>query len=268
MKVAVLLTGQLRTFEMVKYLHMNSLILKYNTDVFLGIDICNKYQTEHKNSTIRTNMQTVKDAIQFFKPVETFILEDFTDEFNKIQKDEKEFDLSNYRPMFQQYYVVKQTYKMLIDRINNGEKYDIIIRLRFDQFLFSDEVPIAPQLYDDILKKIAYNTNNTTILQNYTKDKTFIFEEIHDNTIYVFGFGDYKHYKYVNDQFFYHTQSILTQMFEFYDNILSLLKYCQQNEIGHVGATYECILYVYVKHSNNIQVKKSNIYGIFIREFD
>lgn len=34
MKVAVLLTGQLRTFEMVKHLHMNALISKYNADVF------------------------------------------------------------------------------------------------------------------------------------------------------------------------------------------------------------------------------------------
>lgn len=75
MKVVVLLTGQLRTFEMVKYLHMNTLILKYNADVFLRIDICNKYQCEYKNSTDATDINNL---------INTFILDNYYEEFNKI----------------------------------------------------------------------------------------------------------------------------------------------------------------------------------------
>lgn len=51
MKIAILLTGNLRTVEMVKHLHMNSLIKPYNADVFLGIDTSNKLQVEYQNST-------------------------------------------------------------------------------------------------------------------------------------------------------------------------------------------------------------------------
>ena len=268
MKVAVLLTGQLRTFEMVKYLHMNALISKYNADVFLGIDICNKYQCEYKNSNVQTDSQIVNNATDFFKPIDTFILDDFTDEFNKL-KPPKKLDISQFQLLFRQYYVVKNTYELLINHINNKDiKYDLIIRLRFDQFIFSDEVPISPQLYDNVLNTILYNTINTELLDNYTKDKQFVFDEVDDNTIYVLGFGDFKHYKYANDQFFYHSQSILTQMFEFYDNILPIMKYCNKNKIGNDGALIECIFYLYITKFNNINLKRSNISGFFIRELN
>ena len=269
MNIAILLTGQLRTFNMVKYLHMNSLILKYNADIFLGIDLSNTFQTEsNKNSINKTNMENINDAIQYFNPVDTFILDDFTEEFNNITTNSiNNFNYHNivhFEGMLRQYYVVKNTYKMLI---NNNKKYDLILRLRFDQFIFSDDVPIAPELYDSTLNTILYNEKNTNILKNYTIDKKFIFDELHDNDIYVLGFGDYKHYKYVNDQFFYHNNSILIKMFEFYDNIVPLLKHCDENNIGNLGAIYECIFYIYLT-KNNINFKKGNISGIFIREYN
>ena len=65
MKIAILLTGQLRTFEMVKYLHMNSLIKQYDADVFLGIDVSNTLQCANKNSTSQTNLQYVNNATFF-----------------------------------------------------------------------------------------------------------------------------------------------------------------------------------------------------------
>ena len=104
--------------------------------------------------------------------------------------------------MFQQYYVVKNTYKLLLNHINNGNHYDLIIRLRFDQFIFSDEVHIPSQIYDTSYNAILYNQQNNDILKKWTEDKTFIFDEIEDNTLYVFGIGDFKHYKFANDQFF------------------------------------------------------------------
>ena len=151
MKVAVLLTGQLRTFEMVKYLHMNALIKQYNADVFLGIDINNKLQVEYRNSTVDTEEQLVINAINFFKPIDTFVLNDFSLEGvpnNDIMR-------------FRQYYLVKNTYKNLKTHIdNNNIKYDLIIRLRFDQYIFSTEVPILPQLWNKKLQVILYNEDN------------------------------------------------------------------------------------------------------------
>ena len=84
----------------------------------------------------------------------------------------------------------------------------------------------------------------------------------------MLGFGDFKHYKYANDQFFYHNQSILAQMFRFYDNILRIMKYCNKKKIGNDGALIECIFYLYITKFNNINIKRSNISGFFIRELN
>ena len=44
---------------MTKYLHINSLILKYNADVFLGINIHNTLQNGNKNNSDKTNHDTL-----------------------------------------------------------------------------------------------------------------------------------------------------------------------------------------------------------------
>jgi hypothetical protein len=268
MKIAVLLTGQLRTFEMVKYLHMNALIQKYDTDVFLGIDLCNHLQNYHKNSKSKTSISSLDSAVDFFKPIDTFVLDDFTDEMNRLQLLSNKCKRKSIELLFRQYYVVKNTYNLLINHIQNTEqKYDFIIRLRFDQLIFSNEVPMCPGIYDNVVRTVLYNEKNAQLINDYTKDKKFEFNELNDNTLYVFNFGDFKHYKYANDQFFYHTPSILTNMFEFYDNILPLMTYASENNMGNSGAFIECIFYLYITKLNNITFKRSNIHGIFIREF-
>ena len=257
MKVAVLLTGQLRTFEMVKYLHMNALIKQYNADVFLGIDISNKLQVEYQNSIVDTDKQLVINAIEFFNPIDIFVLKNFS------LKGVPNNDIRRFR----QYYLVKKTYKMLKTHIdNNNIKYDLIIRLRFDQYIFSTEVPILPGLWNEKLEVILYNEDNINILKNYPLDKKFIFEEINDNTIYVFSFGDFSTYKYANDQFFYHNHSLIEKMFNFYDNMLDIVKYCIKQTGGGTQCLTEYIFYTYITN-NNINLKESNINGIFIREF-
>ena len=42
---------------MLKYLHLNTLIIPYDADVFLGIDSNNKKQGEYKNSTEQTTLE-------------------------------------------------------------------------------------------------------------------------------------------------------------------------------------------------------------------
>ena len=234
MKVAVLLTGQLRTFEMIKHLHMNSLISKYNADVFLGINPDNTHVKPEIKKNTKTDSDTINKAIEFYKPIDTFILDkfDFVNDASRI--------------LFTQYYVVKNTYKMLIQHSTTHTiKYDLIIRLRFDQFIFSKEVPIPPQINSQI-----YDIHSSDIINKYTIDKKFIFDEINNNTLYVFGFGDFLHYKYANDQFFYHTHSLIQTMFEFYDNMFTIKEYCNTNNIGNDGCLIESMLYLYITQFN------------------
>jgi len=57
-------------------------------------------------------------------------------------------------------------------------------------------------------------------------------------------------------------------MFRFYDNILRIMKYCNKKKIGNDGALIECIFYLYITKFNNINLKRSNISGFFIRELN
>jgi hypothetical protein len=84
MKVALLLTGQLQTVDMVKYAHMNTIITKYDTDVVLSINIDNRFQTEYKNSREVTATERVTELINFFNPVYYSITNDYTPEFNNL----------------------------------------------------------------------------------------------------------------------------------------------------------------------------------------
>ena len=265
MKIAVLLTGQLRTFDMVKYLHMNTLISKYDCDVFMSINLDNILQCENKNSHEKTINEKIENALYFFKPVDYIILDNFNDEIERIKRTMNFWD-DSYKLLFIQYYVVKNAYNLLINHINkSGVQYDIIIRLRFDQFIFTDGMSFG-EIYDNKLETILYNESNIRLLDELTKDKKIFFEEVLDNTIYLLGFGDFFHYKYANDQFFYHNSTILNYIFNFYDRISDLIEYCNNNEIGNKGALIECIFHLYLTN-NNIYIKKSNISGIFIREF-
>lgn len=261
MKIAVLLTGQLRTWEMLKYLHLNSLILPYNADLFLGIDLNNKYQCLHKNSNMETTLDEANKAIDFFKPINSFILNDVNNSFISNNVKNKNFIL-----LFRQYYVVKKTYEMVKKYSDsNNIKYDIIVRLRFDQLIWCNEVSMLPNIYDNELRTVLYNQDNIDKFKNYSNYKKFIFEEVNDNTIYVFGFGDIKHYKYANDQFFYHNHTLLEKVMNFYDNIDNIMTYCIKNNIGQNGGFIECVFYLYFTQSNVI-LKKSNISGIFVRQ--
>ena len=266
MKIALLLTGQLRTNDVVKYLHFNNIISKYDTDIFLGIDVDNSLQNAYKNSKYKTEQNDINNIINFFNPINYFILDDFKDEFTNIQNNIK-INIEFYKLLFRQYYVVYNVYKLLIKYINsNCIKYDIIIRLRFDQLIWTNETFILHKL-ENINNQILYNENNKNLINILSKDKKIIFKEILDNSIYLFNYGDFKHYKYANDQFFYHNLSIINIIYNFYHNIPKLIEYCFENKIGNNGAFIECIFYLYLVE-NNINLQKSNISGIFLREIN
>jgi hypothetical protein len=131
--VAILLTGQLRTYNMLKYLHMNTLISKYNADVFLSIDIDNSLQCENKNSKMKSTLDDVKNVIDFFHPVDVFVLDNFDEEFCKLKKN-IEYNLIPHKLLFQQYFVVKHAYEMMINHINKTNKTRISFDIRIIPF--------------------------------------------------------------------------------------------------------------------------------------
>ena len=266
MKIAVLLTGQLRTFHMVKYLHLNSLISQYDTDVFLSIDLDNSLQCLNQNSNSKSNMNDAKKAIEFFKPKGHFILENFNGEFNKLKQSNPHIRQGE-KLLFEQYYVVKNAYRLMLDHIKNtNKKYDAVIRLRFDQFVWSKECFNIFQNINKKGNKVIYSKENTDKLNALSKGKKIIIPPLMDNNIYVFGWGKHKHYNYANDQFWYHGHKLINTIYRFYDDMPRLLHIAIKNNKGQQGALIEHLWYRYIVN-NKINLNKSAIGGEFVREF-
>jgi hypothetical protein len=273
MKIALLLTGQLRTVDMVKYLHMNSIIKKYDVDVFLSMDLNNSKQCLYENNIEYTNLEKIKKIISFFKPIDYYICNDYSKEFQKIQKKNIEIGtISNinnhFMLLFEQYYIVKQAYKLLKEHIKKtNTKYDLIIRLRFDQFIWTDESHDIIQLINKTVdNKIIYNSDNIELLNKISENQTINFNKPNDKVIYLLGFGDFCHYKYANDQFWFHNSILIDVISRFYDNIYKLLFSAIKNDTGNCGAMIEHLWYTYLVN-NNINIQKSNVSGVFVREY-
>jgi len=265
MKIAILLTGQLRTFELVKYIHMNNLISKYDADVFLSIDVDNTLQCENKNSTTKTTDTQIENAISFFNPTDWFVCDNFDYEFNNLTN-KTNIDLNPHKILLQQYFIVYNAYNLLVKHINKtNTEYDIIIRLRFDQFIWTDNTYIFDNL-DMKNGNLIYNNKNINASETYSTNGKIDFNEIINNNIYLFGFGKYLHYNYANDQFWYHNMTLINTMYNFYENMLLLLEYCSKNNIGNNGAMIECMFYTYLTQ-HNINMTQTNVKGLFVREF-
>jgi hypothetical protein len=264
MKIAVLLTGQIRTCDIVKYLHMNTIISKYDTDVFLSIDLDNSLQCEYQNSIQKTQLEKVENIINFFNPVDYFILKNYDEEFIKIINNNSTINNKTFKLVFEQYYIVKNAYKMLIQHIKEKNKeYDIIIRLRFDQILFINKE--INDFFLNLNKNSLYSKVNCELINNLSKNEKLNFDTVLDNEIYLFGFGDFKHYKYANDQFWYHNAKLIEIIFNFYDNMLNLIYNCFKENTGLDGAFIENLWYTYLTR-NDIIMKQTSFTGVFLRE--
>jgi hypothetical protein len=261
MKIAILLTGQLRTIDLTKYIYMNNIISKYDTDVFISINIDNKSQNQYKNSINETIQDQIDDVLSFFNPVDYFIM-------NKYEKSKFNSNLTQIgqkkKILFEQYFIVNKAYEMLINHINKFNiTYDLVIRLRFDQLIWTDETKLSiHNLFCREKNTILFNRNNIELINNYTKNA-----KIENNCIYVLGYGKFQNtnYNYVNDQFFYHDFSLINIMSKFYESMENLIIYMNNEKIGDRGAYIECMFDLFFKN-NNVNLIKSRIKGIFIRE--
>ena len=70
MKIALLITGQLRTYKLCGNVLINTLINKYDTDVFLAIDMDNSRLNIGKNIGVMASNDEVNDVINMFKPID------------------------------------------------------------------------------------------------------------------------------------------------------------------------------------------------------
>jgi len=75
MKIALLITGQLRTYTLCKSNIKSLIIDTYDADVYLSIDRSNALQVDNANPVDPTQDATIADALAFFKPIDHVICE-------------------------------------------------------------------------------------------------------------------------------------------------------------------------------------------------
>jgi hypothetical protein len=136
---------------------------------FMAIDGNNLLQTENMNSRAATALEDISDAITFFNPIDSFVSYDYTEEYNKITPfidkiiSYRFVSLGFLKLTYQQYYIVDKAYKMLQTHIDKtGVHYDLVIRLRFDQFIWSNA---TLNIIENLIKipntnNILYNSEN------------------------------------------------------------------------------------------------------------
>jgi len=299
-KVAILLTGQLRTWKLCRNL-VDRIKNTYDVDIFMSIDQNNMLQHEHKNNNNNTEIMEIMEAIEYYKPIDYYVLENYNEtEFIKnINKHKNIYTLTNdtnmminfnenkelifdklysidsctkkkenectkkYKILGEQYYTVFKAYEMLEKYINKANiSYDIIIRLRFDQFIWNNDNICNYNLdYKD--NNIIYNNDNIDKCNNI--DISIVLDCGEYNTIHVFGGGYYKNYAYINDQFWCHKADLIERMKLFYIEMPNIINKCKDIFFPEYGCWIEHFFCNYIVQ-NNINIKRSCLNGIFVRQ--
>lgn len=264
MKVALLLTGQLRTYQMCKYIVKHCIIDRYDTDVFMTIDASNKQQNEWKNHHETTTENEILDAIAWYQPVKYCV----THEPDYSAADQLEEKLRYFvsrtvtRLLFSQYAVVQKGYKLIQD---HGTKYDLIIRLRFDQFISNSTDQFFVERTERPSDNIKFSPENCEFVKAVSKRYTLQLDSPEPNTVHLLGFGILHGYPIVNDQFFSHGPDLVDRFAGFYDEMPSLLDDCTRTFFPDRGSLIEHLFYKFL-FRYRINMKKSVLLGEFVRE--
>jgi hypothetical protein len=285
MKVALLITGQLRTWEFCKYSIKNSIINHYDTDVFLSIDTNNILQETRSNKTTQTSSDEINNAINFYKPLDYFILPESSSWYNSNKNliNIDNFNNLNHPVTFielvlQQYYIVNEAYKLLIKHVNNtGVEYTHIIRVRFDNIYGNNGMQnmFCIPIFNNYNNLIVYNNtdhNNKYInnIDNITQNIKVEFENPENNSIYVFGTGQslsiskQYHIPWCNDQFWLHSPDIIFIMADYFNNLPNLLNDSFNIHDFSTGPTFETYLCKYLL-KKNIILHRTNVFSTFVR---
>lgn len=305
-KIALLLTGQLRTWKMSRYL-IDKIKEEYNIDIFLSINKNNNLQNEYFNNIETSNNNEINEAIKYFNPKDVFISSNYDNNyiynkiyrskvvytpisldkdneniickkidkkiiFNKLYninnsiKTEKNEDLRHYKKIFEQYFIVYKAYELLEKYIKKtSTKYDLIIRLRFDQFIWNnnDFKKYNLQSINNGKNRILFNDTNIEKCKN--NDIKIKLDDGKENTVNVFGGGCYKNYAYVNDQFWCHKPDLIEKMKSFYESLPNIVNSCKKNFYPEYGCWIEDFFCKFLVE-NNINIEKSCLDGVFIRQ--
>ena len=317
MKVALLLTGHLRSWKITRTLIKNMLMDHYDCDIFMSINAENKFFGMNRDQCFYSSDSEISEALDFFKPVSHFINKnefkerEFSQFRTKVHEnpakvlvvpEEKETIISNldnsiiinklfygfhhyyvddnqfnylYEVSSGQYFIIHKAYELLKNHsLNTGQEYDIIIKLRFDNFFCQcthamklDEFEFFKEDSHSYLKynmvhslenkkKAEKNSNNLKLDLNKYSNL--------ENNIYLPGFGSFDNYAYVPDQYWVHGKDLIDIMHSYYENLPYIINHSKETAFPYRGCNQEHWLCKYL-YENNINMSVGFMVASMIR---
>lgn len=270
MKIALLLTGNLRSFRLCNFSVNNTIVHRYDTDIFLSIDKNNMLQDANNNITEPTVDSEIQMAIDLYKPCKYYICNTYSEIFKihssklDINKASSFMPVEKYQGIFEQYYIVQEAYKLLIEYIyDTGTQYDKIIRMRFDQVIWSQNHTLPNSIiYGNY---ILYNDYSINIIKEWTKNISIYIETPQNNELYVAGWGNINGAQYTNDHFWIHSKELIEVMSQYYSELPNIINSVISDGTKLKGGPYFEIFFNRFLSNNNIIQRKTNIIGLFSR---
>jgi hypothetical protein len=287
MKVALLITGELRTFEFCKHVIKSAIIDKYDTDVFLALS-CQEDKLEEMNK-----------VIDFFKPIETHI----ADNLNYIENHMELVNIGEYlkctpfgtdpqqssifhihliRRILTVFHSVYHAYRLLKRHSdNNSVTYDHIFRIRTDHIVWSDVInefrqdfTWTPQghINANIADIMLYNKSIDSI-KNISRLIEVNFDIPIKNTIYVSNHGTTPSISFKNSlgwcdaDYWIHSHDLIPTIMTMFDSLPEILNESFSPDTFPKGPTVETFFCKFLQ-KHNITIKNSRIKTMLVLEYD
>jgi len=251
LRVAVMLTGQLRTVEFTKRILRDTF---KDADFFLSVDRDNSTQNAYQNSVQPTSRGQAEEICAYFQPRSAYVgsglPSDWANAFERriylvshhnsggevfSPKSIAEQNIFSYDPRFakkivsvwqfrkllQQYFYVHKAAELIkAEEEKAREKYDLIVRLRFDQLLY----PIPPD--PELISRMAYTEDNVQHVNTRDYSLDIDYSPVRDDQVVAMGYGQCGNYFYVNDQHFVAKRDAAMKVASFYSSLPAVIKQC------------------------------------------
>ena len=304
MKLAIILTGNLRTYELVGQI-ITKALADYEVDYFCSIDLCNRYQNANKNLKEDSDIDELAKVEEIYHPKRVYSSYDCSFDFESELKGEREvifyqpmmsnlsynynynynyclehgcepyiksetfntvkMSTERYRILFRQYFFVSKGYEIFYQyQKETNKQYDLVMRLRFDQYLFTSKTHFQLHNY------LTFTKENIDKLKNIKLVETIKLPKVDTNEVIIFSTLLHNGYIIANDQFWVTNFETSKIMAAFYRSLPIIIKESEKEFHPMYGALIEHLFAKYLlRHKLKvIDFPCHQIGGIFIRAFE
>jgi hypothetical protein len=272
MKVALLITGQLRTYKLCKYFIKHYIIDSHDTDVFMSVDLSNALCDDKRYIAENSSTTEVQDAVAFFKPIQYAVVDSYDSVFEEHKTNLnssalKRISYEKYKVILEQFYVVQKAYTLLQEHIEKTSvKYDIVIRCRFDTIFIPNSTTLSSMYihnenssYAKYTEDGVYNAQTEIGILGGTLDLSFP----NRNEIGVSNFSS----EWVDEHIWVHSVHNIKDFYSYYTDLFQIINDLSSENINFESGPYAEIFFRRFLRNRFIRTKHNNFKRYFCRPF-